>query len=176
MNRRNRTQLALGLILILVAAWLVVAKFRPDLTAWLTLTFDWPMWVVFAGGILLLIGLLVGAPGMAVPACIAAGIGGILYYQNASGDWASWAYMWALIPGFVGLGIILAGILGEGFRRNLREGLKLIVISAVMFLIFGAAFGGLDILGPYKEYTLAGLLFLLGLWLILRGAFRRRKE
>lgn len=45
-----------------------------------------------------------------------------------------------------------------------------------MFLVFGAAFGGLDILGPYKEYTLAGLLFLLGLWLILRGVFRRRKE
>ena len=175
MNRRNRSQLGLGIILLLAAAGMVAIKLNPGL-AGLIPAFEWPMWVVFAGGILLLIGLLVGAPGMAVPACITAGIGGILYYQNASGNWASWAYMWSLIPGFVGLGIILAGILGEGFRKNLREGLKLIVISAVVFLVFGAAFGGLDILGPYKDYTLAGLLFLLGLWLILRGAFRRRKE
>jgi hypothetical protein len=176
MNRRNRSQLALGLILILLAAWMVALKFRPELGQWMNLNpfFAWPMWVVGAGALILLIGLLVGAAGMAVPACIVAGIGGILYYQNATGNWESWAYMWTLIPGFVGMGTLLAGIFGEGFRQNFRHGLNLVVVSLVLFLIFATFFGGLEILGPYKEYWLAGLMFLFGLWFILRGLLRKR--
>jgi hypothetical protein len=174
MNRKNRSQLGLGVILILVAAWLILTKFRPDLIANLNLVFAWPMWVVIAGGIVMLIGLLVGAPGMAVPACITAGIGGILYYQNATGNWASWSYMWALIPGFVGVGVLLTGLLGENFRTNIVEGPKLIAISLVMFLIAAALFGGLNIFGAYREYWLAGLLLLLGLYFILRGVLRKR--
>lgn len=173
MNQRSRTQLALGIILILLAAWLAALKFYPRL-ADLIPPFAWPMWIVGAGGIILLIGLLVGAPGMAVPACIVAGIGGILYYQNATGDWASWSYMWALIPGFVGIGIILAGILGQDFKKSVREGLNLILISLVAFLVFAAAFGGLAILGPYKEYALAAFFLILGLWFIVRALVRSR--
>jgi hypothetical protein len=118
---------------------------------------------------------LVGAPGMAVPACIVAGIGGILYYQNVTGDWASWSYMWALIPGFVGVGNILAGILGRDFKKSVRDGLNLILISLVAFLVFATAFGGLAILGPYKEYALAGFFLILGLWFIVRALVRSRR-
>ncbi len=125
MEKRNRTQLVLGVILILVAGWLIATRVNPDLAKIIRLpAFDWPMWVVFSGAVLLVIGLLVGAPGMAVPACIVAGIGGILYYQNATGNWESWAYMWTLIPGFVGVGSILAGILGEDFKSSVRHGLE----------------------------------------------------
>lgn len=174
MENRSRTQLALGLLLVLLAAWFAALKINPSL-AEIIPPFDWPMWVVLAGGIVLLVGLLTGAAGMAIPACIVAGIGGILYYQNASGDWESWSYMWTLIPGFVGVGNILAGILGRGFREALRHGLNLILISLAMFVVFGAIFGGLDILGPYKEYTLAIICFLLGLWFIVRGLLRNRR-
>jgi len=174
MNRKNRSQLGLGVILILVAAWLVLTKLQPDLIANLNLVFAWPMWVVIAGGFVLLIGLLVGAPGMAIPACITAGIGGILYYQNATNQWQSWSYMWALIPGFVGIGILLTGLLGENFRHNIVEGPKLIAISLVLFLIASALFGGLQIFGAYRDYWLAGLLLLLGLWFVLRGVFHKR--
>ena len=176
MNKRNRSQLALGLILILLAAWMVALKFRPELGQWMNLNpfFAWPMWVIGAGALILLIGLLVGAPGMAVPACIVAGIGGILYYQNATNHWESWAYMWALIPGFVGIGVLLSGLLGGNFRQEARHGLNLLVVSAVLFLVFTAIFGGLGIFGPYQEYALAGALFLFGLWLILRGLLRKR--
>ncbi len=174
MEKRTRTQLALGLFLILLAAFLAALRFYPPLRA-LIPPFAWPLWVVIAGGVILLIGLLVGAPGMAIPACIVAGIGGILYYQNATGDWESWAYVWSLIPGFVGVGTILAGILGQGFRRSLREGLNLIAVSLILFLIFAAVFGRLAVLGPYKEYALAALFFLLGLWFIVRGLTRPRR-
>ena len=64
---------------------------------------SWPLIVVAVGAGLLVLGLLVGAPEMAIPAVIVGGIGGILYYQNLSGNWASWSYLWTLIPGFSGL-------------------------------------------------------------------------
>ena len=46
MEKRNRTQLVLGIILILVAGWLIVARADPALARIIQLPpFDWPMWV-----------------------------------------------------------------------------------------------------------------------------------
>jgi hypothetical protein len=130
------------------------------------------MYTIGAGLLVLLIGLVTGAPGMAVPASIIAGIGGILYYQNATGDFSSWSYMWTLIPGFVGVGSILAGLLGDDSRRNFGRGLRLLVTSAVMFLIFATFLGGLSILG---EFGLPIILILLGLYILARGFIRNNK-
>ena len=132
------------------------------------------MWVIFAGDALLVIGLLVGAPDMAIPACIVAGIGGILYYQNATNHWESWSYLWTLIPGFVGIGQILSGIIGGNFMASLREGLKLLLISAILFTIFATIFNAWTIFGSYSAYVPIALLFLLGIWLIVRGIVRRK--
>ena len=167
--RQNRSTLFLGVLLILLGAWLVVSRQVPAVQHWLDTNFAWPMWTIGAGLLILLIGLITGAPGMAVPAAIVAGIGGILYYQNATKDFTTWSYMWTLIPGFVGIGVILAGLLGEHTRHNLARGLNLIVISAIMFLIFGALFGGLGILGPNGP---AILLIALGVYVLLRGFMR----
>ena len=166
--RQNRTNLVLGILLILIGGWLVVSRQVPAVQDWLD-NFGWPMWVISAGLIVLLIGLLTGAPGMAIPASIIAGIGGILYYQNQTGAYDSWSYMWTLIPGFVGVGTILAGLLGENTRRNLAHGLNLIVISTILFLIFGSFFGGLSILG---DYGAAILLIVLGVYVLVRGFVR----
>ncbi|HEX5808376.1 MAG TPA: hypothetical protein VFY25_06890 [Anaerolineales bacterium] len=167
--QQNRTNLALGILLILIGGWLVLSRQVPSLQNWLDNNFTWPVWLLGAGLVILLIGLLTGAPGMAVPASIVAGIGGILYYQNETGDYGSWAYMWTLIPGFVGVGAILAGLLGEYTRHNLSRGLNLIVISAVLFLVFGTFLGGLDILG---DYGAAVVLILLGVYILVRGFTR----
>ena len=167
---RNRTQLALGIILILLGGWLVAAKQIPELQTWLSHNYVWPMWVIGAGAIILIIGMLVGAPGMAVPACIVAGVGGILYYQNATNDFSSWSYLWTLIPGFVGVGSILAGLLGDNTRRNLSQGINALVTSAVLFLIFATVLGGLKLLG---SYGLPVILILLGVYIIARGILRK---
>ena len=167
--RQNRTNLFLGVLLILIGAWLVISRQVPAVQHWLGKNFAWPMWTIGAGLLVLLIGLFTGAPGMAVPASIIAGIGGILYYQNATGNYASWSYMWTLIPGFVGVGTILAGLLGENTRHNLGRGLNLIVISAVLFLVFATFFGGLSILGNYGA---AVALILLGVYVLIRGFVR----
>ena len=84
--KQNRSTLFLGLLLILFGVWMVVTRQMPSLQAWLDDNFLWPMWVVGAGVLILLIGLINGEPGMAVPASIVAGIGGILYYQELKGD------------------------------------------------------------------------------------------
>ena len=173
MNRQNRTQLVLGLLLILFGLWFVAVQRMPGLKAWAEIQFQWPFYVIGAGALILVIGLLTGAANMAIPACIVAGIGGILYYQNYSNDWESWSFLWTLIPGFVGIGTILAGLLGEDTRRNLLRGLNLVILSVVLLVIFAAFFHRLYILGAYGP---AVLLILLGLYIIGRGLFRSRKS
>ncbi len=170
MERRTRTSVVGGLLLILLGLFFLAYQVMPDRFAWLRVEMGWPMIVVAVGAGLLIFGLLVGAPGMAVPACIVAGIGLLLYWQNATGNWESWAYAWTLIPGFVGVGTILAGILGEGRLRDALEGgFWLITISLVMFAIFGSFLGGMNLFGPYWP----ALLILLGLIILVRSFFKR---
>ncbi len=174
MQKRNRTQLVLGLLLILVAAWLIATRINPALGNLLNLpALGWPMWVILTGALLLVIGLLVGAPGMAVPACIVAGIGGILYYQDTTNNWASWAYLWTLIPGFVGIGSILAGLLGDNTRQSINHGLNALLVSIILFAVFVSIFGGWVAFGPYTQYILIGILFVVGIWFIIRAVLRR---
>jgi len=164
----RRTNLIGGIVLILVGVYFLAVQLFPELGPSLNIEFSWPLILVGVGAFLLLFGLLVNAPGMAVPACIVAGIGGILYYQNMTGDWASWAYAWALIPGFVGVGIILAGLFGGTFRQSLRDGGTLILISLILFAIFSSLLGGKSYLGVYWPI----LIILLGLWLLIRPLFK----
>lgn len=171
MNRRDRTQLGLGILLILLGVWFFAVRQVPALRNWMELQFEWPFYVVAAGAVILLLGLITGAPAMSIPACIVAGIGGILYYQNRFNDWESWSFLWTLLPGFVGIGTILTGLFGEDTRRNLGHGINLLVVSAALFLIFSAIMGRLNLLGPYGP---AALLVLLGIYVIVRGLVRSR--
>jgi hypothetical protein len=158
--------LAGGLILILLGAWFLAVQFVPGLQAW----FSWPWIIIGVGVVMLLIGLLSGVPDLAVPACIIGGIGGLLYWQDATGNWDSWSYAWSLIPGFVGVGVILSGLFGGKALKSLREGGNLILISLILFVIFAAFLGGPNLLGDYWP----ALLILLGLWVLIRSLFRSR--
>jgi hypothetical protein len=172
MDRKRRGSIAVAVLLILLGTVWLATQLFPDLQIWENISFDWPWIVIGVGVLLLVIGLLAGEPDMAIPACIVGGIGCLLYYQNSTGDWGSWAYAWALIPGFAGLGTILAGLLKGNSPGMLRDGLNMIVVSAVLFVIFGSFLGGLDLLGPYWPL----LLILAGLWILFQGFWRRRKE
>jgi hypothetical protein len=175
MNRQGRSQLALGVILILFGAWFLFDKINPQFHELFSKYTAWPLNMFLIGGAILIIGLVTGQPGMAVPAAIVAGIGGIFYYQDMTENYDSWSYMWALIPGFVGVGTVVAGLLGDKTARNLKHGLNLMVISAVLFLIFSSLFGGFTLLGNYGP---AILLILLGLWVLGKGIYSsyRNKE
>ncbi len=172
MSKQNRTQLVLGILLVALGVFYLAAQQVPALKPWTQIQFDWPFWIIGAGLLIFVIGLLVGAPGMAIPGSIVTGIGCILYYQNNTGDWVSWAFLWTLIPGFVGIGLIITALLGEDTRHNLGNGLNLLVISGVLFVIFAAIFGRLTVLGPYGP---AVLLILFGIYIMARGLLRGRR-
>ena len=167
MDHRRRSSLIGGLLLILLGSVILALELVP----WVDLAFSWP-WIIIGFGILmLLIGVATGVAALAVPACIIGGIGGILAYQTATGNWDSWAYIWALIPGFVGLGVFLTGLLGGDAAGSMRAGGWLLLISLVLFAVFGSLFGALGFMGDYWPL----LLILLGLILLLAPLLRGRR-
>lgn len=170
MSRTKRSRLVLGLILVLAGAGLLAFQLVPGLDVWFNVRFEWPLIIVGVGVLMLFLGLLFGTPDMAVPATVVGGIGGLLYWQALTGRWESWAYAWTLIPGFVGLGVLLAGLFGSNTRDSIREGLRTILVSLVLFAIFGSLFGALGFLGNYWPV----LLILLGLLFLVQALTRRR--
>lgn len=169
MNSAQRSRLVWGILLILIGAFFLGQQFAPDLFARLGLQFSWPWIIIGVGALLLVVGLLSGTADMAIPAFVVGGIGAILYYQNSTGDWASWSYAWTLLPGLAGLGQVVAGLLGS--RENtVNQGLKAILTSIILFLIFGSFLGGFRMLGTYWPL----LLVLAGLLLIGRSFIRRQ--
>ena len=175
MNKTGRSQLALGIILILIGGWFLLNQTMPEFQKFFEPYTEWPANMLLIGAGILIIGLATGSPSLAVTAAIVAGIGGIFYYQEATDNYGSWSYMVSLMPGFVGVGTILQGLLGENTAYNLKRGLNLMVISAVIFLVFAGLLGGWNILG---EFGPAVLLILLGLWVLGSGLYRsyRKKD
>lgn len=172
MDKRNRTTLVLGILLVLAGIYFVLINVLPGFAQLINITFSWPVIIMLVGAGLLILGLLTGAAEMAVPAFIVAGIGGILYYQNMSGNWGSWSYLWTLIPGFSGLGILAAWLFGARKKNTVRDGLDAIGTSLVLFVIFGAIFGAFKQLGPYWPV----LLIAAGLVIGARALIKGRKE
>ncbi len=169
--KRTGNSLLIGFLLVLIGIYLLAAEFYPVLKIWRFIQLPWPAWLVAVGAGLLLIGVVNRTAGMAIPASILAGIGGILWYQNQTGDWASWAYLWALIPGFAGFGRILAGLLSGRLRRNLAGGLWQIVVSLVLTTVFGVLFRS-DLIGTLWPVALIAI----GLLILAQAFFRREPE
>jgi len=105
--------------------------------------FLWPLWIIVPGVALLLLGYTVGravAEPLVVLGSIVSSTGLLLFYANASGHWASWAYLWALIaPTSIGLGLWL---LGQVKRRSdlVKSGGVMVKIGLILFAAFGAFF------------------------------------
>ena len=133
----KRGSLVGGIILILVGVVIMINQ----LMGGFGIQISWPLILVGMGLIFVLFGAIFGIGGLAVPGSIIAGLGFIFYYQDYTGDYTSWAYMWALIPGFVGVGVLISGLINPGTGKG---GWSLIAISAILFTIFAAIFGDLD--------------------------------
>jgi hypothetical protein len=172
MDRKRRSGLVGGIVLILLGLGFLAGQF--GLWSWPS-ELTWPLIMVGIGAALLIIGLLAGEPGMAVPACVVAGIGGILYWQNSTGRWETWAYVWTLIPGFVGIGTILTGLF-EWKWETIRGGLWLLLISAILFGIFSSIFapmfGGKSYIGQWWPL----LVILLGVVTLIEAVTRGRRH
>jgi hypothetical protein len=161
METSRRSGLVGGLILILVGGAFLAAQFVPGLREWFRAADSWPLIVIGVGGLMLVLAVALSTPPLAVPGCIVGGIGCLLFYQNATGNWESWAYAWTLIPGFVGFGVMLAALMQGQSRKGITAGLWLMLISLLGFFVFGS-FMGLGRFSPYWPVllVLGGLLIL----------------
>ena len=172
MSKERRSDLVFGIILLIIGAWFLASQFNfvPVLNEIIDVQNQWPLIVIGVGLFLFLIGLLTRSPGMSVPACIVGGIGGILYWTNVTQRWGDWSYLWTLIPGFVGVGSILATLIGRGNKRGYRDGLRLILISLILLVVFIMLFSGQ---GYFVKYWPI-LVILAGVWVIIQTIIRKK--
>jgi uncharacterized integral membrane protein len=168
MNQYKRKAVASGLMLILIGLIFISVQVFPGVKTYFNMEFTWPMIIIVVALGLLVIGALTGTADMIVPTCVVGGIGSILYFQNAGMiTWSSWAFLWTLIPGFAGLGVLLAGLI-KWQKSEILDGLRTLLVSAVLFLVFGSLLGEMFGFVPFKEY-LPYLLIVLGLFLFIRA-------
>jgi hypothetical protein len=169
MSKSDRSRIGFALVLILAGVWFLAVQFIPGLQSLALGERTWPLIVVALGVLMAVMALITWIPGLLVPACILGGIGGLLYWQNATDNWASWAYAWALIPGFVGVGVFFSSLLEGKLREAVTGGGWLILISLIMFSIFGSFLGGPILLGVYWPV----LLILLGVIVLVQALVGR---
>lgn len=158
---KTRSSIVGGLIMIVVGVLFLLLQMFPSLGHLFDMAQLWPL-IIVAVGVFFLLGAVGGTPPLAIPGAIVGGIGMILYYQNLTGHWESWSYVWALIPGFVGVGLIAAGVLGRQ-RRQVVEGRRLMLISLALFVVFAFFFTGFGQIGQFWPVALIGV----GVWLLL---------
>ncbi|MCD4672852.1 MAG: hypothetical protein K8R77_09330 [Anaerolineaceae bacterium] len=170
MEKRKRGGLAGGMLLILFGGFFLLWQLRPELLeSVLGSWFDWPVIIIGAGFLFLLAAVLGQVGGLAIPGCIISGIGFILAWQNATGNWGSWAYIWALIPGLVGLGLVIGSVLGKNNPGSRRVGAIMFVISLAVTSFFASMFTyhlAYDFVWPV-------VLIILGIFLLAKALFKK---
>ncbi|MGE5141407.1 MAG: hypothetical protein ACM3JD_18210 [Rudaea sp.] len=171
MDRSDRARIGVAVALILLGLWFLAVQLLPPLQSFNVRGENWPLAVVIAGAVFAVIALASWTPGLMVPAFIIGGLGALFYWQNRTDNWASWAYAWALIPGFVGLGVLASELMKGRIREAIVGGGWLILISATLFLIFGSLLGGGAV--PFGAYWPV-LLILMGLLALVEAFFGRR--
>ena len=166
----SRGRLAGVLVLMWLGAWFLALELSLAVRAFAYDRDTWPLEILGVAAFLRLVGLLSRTPGLVISAAIVGGLGGLLYYQNTTGDWASWAYAWTLLPGFVGVGLLLFG-LWRGHPRGpwLAAG-WLLAVSAGLFAVFGSFLGGPRGLSRWWPVV----LILLGIVFLAQSFVRRR--
>ena len=166
----SKGRLSIALVLIGLGAWQLAINISPEFHNLAYSNQYWPVNIVGFGVFLGLIGLFTWSPGWFVPACIVTGIGGLLYYNNMTGDWSTWVYAWTLIPGFVAAGLLLLGLATWKRGPVIAAGWTLFA-SLVLFGIFGSTLGGLAIAGTMG----AAAVILLGLMVLVSPFLRKKK-
>ncbi len=112
-----------------------------QVTGWGFLGLAWPL-IIVAPGVLFLAAAYFGdtkQAGFYVPGMVITGTGALLWYQNVSGNWQSWAYMWSIYPVLVGVALILMGN-RTGNEKQLKDGRGLLTTGLILFLVFAGFF------------------------------------
>lgn len=139
--------------------------------------YGWPFFII-GPGLLLFVGMLLGgrgAGGFAVPGSIVTTVGSILFVQNLTGRFETWAYSWALIVAAVGVGMQISGA-WDGNAKEMREGRGTMFVGLALFVGFGAWFELFIFRGSaISTYVFPAALIVGGLALLARNLIRARR-
>jgi hypothetical protein len=142
--------------------------------------YGWPVYVIGLGLAVVLLGLTQRkGSGLTIFGSMVTIVGLILFYQNLTDHWESWAYSWALIaPGGSGVGMALYGA-RAGNAGMVRAGLWQVVTAiglfAAGFLFFEGLLGISGRRFPLPNWVTPLAAIMLGLLLLFR-AFTARQD
>jgi hypothetical protein len=180
---RNRGALYMGLLLLGFGSFFMLATLTQGIRGFLGrfLGYDglWPMLIILAGAAFLLPIAIwwdkrASVAGLVVPGVIITFNGLMLFVQNWTGAWRSWAYAWALEPVAVGASLwALYTLLGQR-PRELRLAAGIVAgVGAVLFVLFASLFGGaIRYIGPAALIAIGALVITRA----LTGAGQRPQE
>ncbi|MGB8214755.1 MAG: hypothetical protein WCE68_14455 [Anaerolineales bacterium] len=165
--KRNSGALAGGIILIVIGLLSLLGQLLRGFPFW---SYLWPFIIVVIGG-MFFVGMFAGGKalaGLAIPGSIISGLGVMMFFQNLTGYWESWAYSWTIILFLVGLGIFIMGLYAEDAHHR-QAGLHVMKVGAILFIIFGSFFELLfSAFRPgIQQYFFPALLVLLGAYLVV---------
>lgn len=146
-TRTTRSSLAnLGILLIIVGIVILALQYVHIDMNWLPQRWaelSWPLRIIVPGLALFVVGLVLpdgAGEGLSGLGLVAAVVGTLLWYQDVTGTWASWAYAWALVfPAAGGLAGIIHGTLHANWR-HVRDSVGGFLFGIVMFFILGFVF------------------------------------
>lgn len=138
MAQNGRNTLGAVFLIGLGVLFLVVQTFGINL--WAVLGFSWPVFILIPGVVFLALALAGDRKmsGFIFPGAFITGTGAILWFQNATDNWQSWAYIWTLYPVFLGLALMFNGQ-RTGKEKEVRTGRGFVTFGVIAFLV-GAAF------------------------------------
>jgi len=163
MDNVNRGTVVLGAFLVAIGAIFLVLNLIPGVDMGKT----WPVIFFFLATAFYLPAFLWqgarrGLGGLFIPGSILLVLGLIFVYDVLTGDWASWAYAWLLIPAGVGLGLTLGSAVGGWGRGPAQTGLWLMGVDVGLFALIATIFGGNPAIRTFGPLViiLAGVLIL----------------
>lgn len=164
MDNSNRGTVILGTFLIAIGAIYLLLNLVPGVQTGQT----WPVIFFFLAAafylpVFLWPGARRGLAGLFIPGSIMLVLGLIFLYDVVTQDWGSWAYAWLLIPGAVGLGLLLGSAAGGWGRGPSQTGVWMFAADLGLFALFATIFGNnpaIKTFGPVL-IILAGVLVLL---------------
>lgn len=150
MNSKPETKLGsnmvgtlMGAILILLGISFLMVRFIISIFDFDLGHYAWPFFIIIPGVLMFLSAFMLERQAgitLAMFGGMVATTGGILMIQNIFDLYASWAYAWALIaPTSIGLSKLIYGAV-RGLGDEVKSGLAMTGVGAVIFLVAGAFF------------------------------------
>jgi hypothetical protein len=168
MDPSRKASLGFGILLIAFGAVLFLFSLVPG--RWIDQA--WPVtFFLVAAGFFMPVFLWPesrhGLAALFIPGSVFLSLGLIFTYTTLTQDWVVWAYAWLLIVAGVGLGILLASVVGRWGKNSFWVGIWMIAVSTGIFGLLATLFGT-----PAIKIIGAVLVILVGIFFLLR-AFRQ---